>query len=54
MSLPLSNIKQILSPRPKFAHKGNFGHALILAGSDTMRGAALISAKACLKGGAGL
>ncbi|MFO0356357.1 MAG: NAD(P)H-hydrate dehydratase [Sphingobacteriaceae bacterium] len=47
-------IKQILSPRPKFAHKGNFGHALILAGSDTMRGAALISAKACLKGGAGL
>lgn len=47
-------IKQILSPRPKFAHKGNFGHALILAGSNTMRGAAIISAKACLRSGAGL
>lgn len=47
-------VKQLLSPRPKFAHKGNFGHALILAGSNTMRGAAAISAKACLRSGAGL
>jgi hydroxyethylthiazole kinase-like uncharacterized protein yjeF len=47
-------IKQILSVRTKFAHKGNFGHALLLAGSANMRGAASISAKACLKSGAGL
>lgn len=47
-------IRQILTTRSKFSHKGNFGHALIIAGSDTMRGAASIGAKACLKSGAGL
>jgi hydroxyethylthiazole kinase-like uncharacterized protein yjeF len=49
-----SDIKQIITKRTKFSHKGNFGHALIIAGCETMRGAAIISAKACLRSGAGL
>ena len=40
--------------RDPFAHKGNFGHALILAGSYGKMGAAVLSAKACLASGAGL
>ncbi len=47
-------IQQIFKPRSKFAHKGNYGHVLLLAGSYGKMGAALIAAKACLKSGAGL
>jgi hydroxyethylthiazole kinase-like uncharacterized protein yjeF len=47
-------IQQIFKRRSKFAHKGNFGHVLLLAGSYGKMGAALIAAKACLKSGAGL
>ena len=43
-----------LLPRDRFAHKGTFGHALLLAGSKGKMGAALLSAKACLRSGAGL
>jgi len=41
-------------PRDPFANKGNFGHALILAGSYGKMGAAVLAARACLAGGAGL
>ncbi len=41
-------------PRDPFAHKGSFGHALIVAGSYGKIGAALIASKACLAAGAGL
>ncbi len=41
-------------PRDPFANKGNFGHALILAGSYGKMGAAVLAAKACLAAGAGL
>jgi NAD(P)H-hydrate epimerase len=40
--------------RDRFAHKNNFGHALIIAGSKGKIGAAVLSAKACLRSGAGL
>ncbi|MDR0536464.1 MAG: NAD(P)H-hydrate dehydratase [Tannerellaceae bacterium] len=40
--------------RPKFSHKGTFGHALLIAGSRGKLGAALLAAQACLKSGAGL
>ena len=40
--------------RPKFAHKGTFGHALLLAGSYGKAGAAVLAARACLHGGVGL
>lgn len=45
---------QVYKPRRRFAHKGNFGHALIIAGSYGKTGAAVLSTKACLKTGAGL
>src|SRR5947209_4362055 len=41
-------------PRDPFAHKGNFGHALILAGSYGKMGAAVLAARAALTAGAGL
>jgi hydroxyethylthiazole kinase-like uncharacterized protein yjeF len=49
-----SIITGLYRPRNRFAHKGNFGHALIVAGSYGKIGAAVLSAKACLRGGAGL
>ena len=41
-------------PRPAEAHKGDFGHVLILAGSIGKTGAAAMAAKAALRAGAGL
>ncbi|MFT3901679.1 MAG: NAD(P)H-hydrate dehydratase [Niabella sp.] len=41
-------------PRKAFAHKGNFGHALLVAGSYGKMGAAVLSARACLRSGVGL
>jgi len=45
---------QIRIPRKKYSHKGIYGHALIIAGKYGMMGAALLSGKACVRGGAGL
>lgn len=36
-----------------FAHKGTFGHGLLIAGSKNMPGAAVISATAAMRGGIG-
>ena len=47
------NIKRIYKPRKAFAHKGDYGYACLLAGSYGMMGAAVMSAKACLKSGVG-
>jgi len=41
-------------PRPRDAHKGNYGHVLILAGSIGKTGAAAMAALAALRAGAGL
>ena len=41
-------------PRGKFSHKGTFGHALLIAGAHGTVGAAILAARACLRGGAGL
>ena len=48
-----AQVLKMYRPRDKFAHKGNFGHAAIFAGSYGMMGAALLSARGCLRGGAG-
>lgn len=40
--------------RSHFSHKGNFGHALLIAGSYGMTGAAILAAKSCLRSGVGL
>lgn len=45
---------RLLPPRPLDAHKGVCGHALLLAGSMGMAGAAGLCANATLRGGAGL
>lgn len=47
-------IHSFYKQRNVFAHKGNFGHALLLAGSFGKMGAAVLSAVACLRSGAGL
>lgn len=44
----------LLKPRTKFAHKGNFGRALLIAGSQGMAGASVLAARACLRSGVGL
>ncbi|GAA4331139.1 NAD(P)H-hydrate dehydratase [Flaviaesturariibacter amylovorans] len=41
-------------PRPRFAHKGSFGHLLLAAGARGKMGAALLAATAAARGGAGL
>lgn len=46
-------VKTILRPRKKFVHKGDFGHAALVAGSSGMMGAAVLCARACLRSGVG-
>lgn len=46
--------KLMLPKRKVYGHKGNYGRILILAGSEGMEGAALITTKAALKTGSGL
>ena len=47
------DIRKLIRPRPDFAHKGNMGNALIVAGCYGMAGAAMLATKACLRSGAG-
>jgi ADP-dependent NAD(P)H-hydrate dehydratase / NAD(P)H-hydrate epimerase len=47
-------IKGILKPRNRFAHKGTFGHALMIGGSYGKMGAMVLATSACLRSGAGL
>jgi ADP-dependent NAD(P)H-hydrate dehydratase / NAD(P)H-hydrate epimerase len=49
-----SDIKSEFLQRKKFDHKGIFGKVLLIAGSKGKMGAAYLSAKACLRSGAGL
>lgn len=47
-------VKKIYKPRNRFAHKGTYGHALLIGGSYGKMGAMVLATKACLSGGAGL
>lgn len=47
-------IRNIVPCRSKFAHKGNMGHVLLIAGSYGKMGASVLASKACLRAGAGL
>jgi NAD(P)H-hydrate epimerase len=47
-------IEKIYTKRNPAAHKYQFGHALLLAGSNAYMGAAILAAKACLRSGCGL
>jgi len=48
------DIISLMPGRPKYSHKGTYGHVLLIAGSKGKTGAALMAAKACLRTGAGL
>jgi hydroxyethylthiazole kinase-like uncharacterized protein yjeF len=49
-----SIIQSIYRPRNRFAPKGNFGHALLAAGSYGRMGAAVLTVRSCLRSGVGL
>lgn len=53
-ALSKSYIKSILKPREASSHKGNHGHALLIAGSKGFMGSSVIASRACLRSGAGL
>ena len=46
--------RALLPMRARNAHKGTFGHVLLVAGSEGMAGAACLSAQAALRSGSGL
>jgi NAD(P)H-hydrate epimerase len=52
--LVAEEIGSLLPPRPPAAHKGTFGHVLLLAGSPGKSGAAVLAARAAVRAGAGL
>jgi NAD(P)H-hydrate epimerase len=52
--LDKDEMQSILPPRPRYSHKGDYGHVLVVAGSKGKTGAAFMCAKACLMSGAGL
>jgi hydroxyethylthiazole kinase-like uncharacterized protein yjeF len=47
-------IQPLIRHRKPFAHKGDYGHALVIAGSYGKMGAAVLASTACLRAGAGL
>jgi NAD(P)H-hydrate epimerase len=48
-----NEVRKLLIPRHDFEHKGSIGNALLIAGSYGMAGAAILSARACLRSGVG-
>jgi len=52
--LTASDIRPMYLPRKKYAHKGSYGHALLVSGSYGKMGAAILAARACLRAGVGL
>ncbi len=49
-----ADARALVRPRPRFSHKGSFGHALLINGSLGKMGAAVLAAEACLRSGVGL
>jgi len=47
------DVRPLLLKRSPFSHKGQMGHALLVAGSFGMAGAAVLAARACLRAGVG-
>jgi hydroxyethylthiazole kinase-like uncharacterized protein yjeF len=52
--LDIEDLSELVRDRPKFSHKGDFGHALLVAGSLGKMGAAILATRACLRAGVGL
>ena len=51
--LDLADYQDSLAPRPRAAHKGMFGHLLVIGGNHGMGGAILLAAETALRCGAG-
>lgn len=49
-----ASVESLIRPRDPEAYKNTFGHALLYAGSPGMAGAAVLSARACMRSGVGL
>lgn len=49
-----ADVEPLLPHRSKHAHKGDFGRALLVAGSEGMAGASILAARAALRSGVGL
>jgi NAD(P)H-hydrate epimerase len=52
--LEAQDVGRLLPARPRDAHKGSFGHLLVIAGSRGKSGAALLASEASMRAGAGL
>lgn len=52
--LEAGDVQPLFPPRPADAHKGSFGHLLVVAGSVGKTGAAQMAGRAALRSGAGL
>ena len=50
----LDEVHSLTRPRSRCAHKGNFGRALLVAGSRGMAGASVLAARAAMRSGLGL
>ncbi|MDX1350611.1 MAG: NAD(P)H-hydrate epimerase, partial [Putridiphycobacter sp.] len=48
------SVSELVKSRSRQSHKGTYGHALLMVGSYGKMGAAVLSAKACLRSGVGL
>ncbi|MEI6682892.1 MAG: NAD(P)H-hydrate dehydratase [Bacteroidota bacterium] len=49
-----SDVMPLLKKRNKYAHKGIFGHTLLICGATGKMGAAVLAARSCLRSGPGL
>ena len=53
MLITHDDVKGLIVPISKYAHKGSNGHGLLIAGSAEMPGAALLASKAAMRSGVG-
>jgi NAD(P)H-hydrate epimerase len=49
-----SDVRSLMKERKKFSHKGDYGHALLMAGSYGKMGAAIMASQGCMRSGTGL
>lgn len=53
-TLSLNGLLEQMQTRPSHAHKGHFGHSLLIGGNTGFGGAIMMASKACLRMGPGL